>query len=95
MSQIGKKSIDIPNDISIDIKDNLFIASKGNNKLSCDIHPEIKVTISDSIIQVDRINDEKKSSDLIIGELIKKTIRGVVKEYSSKKPEVNSHIIRI
>ena len=41
------------------------------------------------------INDEKKSSDLIIGELIKKTIRGVVKEYSSKKPEVNSHIIRI
>ena len=41
------------------------------------------------------LNNEKKSSDLIISELVKKTVRGIVKEYSSKKPEVNSHIIRI
>ena len=42
-----------------------------------------------------KLNDEKKSSDLIVGELIKKTIRQIIREDSSKKPEVNTHIIRI
>ena len=34
-------------------------------------------------------------SDLIVGELIKKIIRQIIREDSSKKPEVNTHIIRI
>jgi len=41
------------------------------------------------------MKDEKKSSDLKVGELIKKTIRQIIREDSGKKPEVNSHIIRI
>ena len=86
MSQIGKKSIDIPKDVSIDLKDNLFIASKGNDKLSCDIHPEIKVTISDSIIQVDRINDEKKSKELhgLTRALISNIIIGLTEGFSKE-----------
>ena len=39
---------------------------------------------------------EKKSSDLVIGDLIKKVMRDIVKkDNSSKKPEINSHIIRL
>ena len=41
------------------------------------------------------MNNEKKSSDIIVGELIKKIIRGIIREDSDKKPEVNSHIMRI
>ena len=42
------------------------------------------------------INDEKKSSDLIIADLIKKVMRNIIKkDNSSKKPEINSHIIRL
>ena len=41
------------------------------------------------------MNNEKKSSDEIIGELVKKTIRQIVKDFSLKKPEVQTHIIRI
>ena len=41
------------------------------------------------------MSNEKKSSDEIIGELIKKTIRQIVKDFSLKKPEVQTHIIRI
>jgi len=41
------------------------------------------------------MNDEKKSSDLIVGDLMKKTIRQIISAGSGKKPEVNSHIIRI
>ena len=41
------------------------------------------------------INDEKKSSDVIIQELIKKVVRDIIRQDISKKPEVNSHIIRL
>ena len=61
MSQIGKKIINVPNDINIDFKDNSLIASKGDKRLSCDLHSQLKVTFEDSVIKIDRVNDEKKS----------------------------------
>ena len=64
MSQIGKKIINVPEGISVDIQEHLFTASKGNNKLSCDIHPQIKIVFENSAILVSRINDEKKSKEL-------------------------------
>jgi len=42
-----------------------------------------------------RINADKKSSDFIVGELIKKSVRIVLKNILKKKPEVNSHIMRL
>ena len=42
-----------------------------------------------------QINSEKKSSDIIMSELIKKSVRLSLKSESSKKPEVKSHIIRL
>jgi len=41
------------------------------------------------------LNIEKKSSDNILSDLIKKCIRQSLKPHSSKKPEVKSHIIRL
>ena len=41
------------------------------------------------------MSNEKKSSDLIVGDLIKKIIRRIIREDSNKKPEVSSHIMRI
>ena len=64
MSQIGKKPINVPDGISVDLKTNLFTASKGNNELSCNIHPQIKIVFEDSTIQVNRKDDEKKSKEL-------------------------------
>ena len=42
-----------------------------------------------------KLNSDKKSSDEILSQLIKKLIRQILKSYSSKKPEINSHIIRL
>ncbi len=42
-----------------------------------------------------KLNDQQKSSDDIIKTIVKKNIRKIVKSISSKKPEVNSHIIRL
>ena len=42
-----------------------------------------------------KINDEKKSSNQILSDLIKKVIRQCIRVNSIKKPEVKSHIIRL
>ena len=41
------------------------------------------------------MNDEKKSSDIIVGDLVKKKIREIIREFSIKKPEVKTHILRL
>lgn len=86
MSQIGKKSISVPEGITIDIKENLFTASKGDNQLSCDIDSKIKVSFKDSTIQVDRIDDEKKSKALhgLTRALINNIIIGLSEGFSKE-----------
>ena len=42
-----------------------------------------------------QMNSEKKSSDTIMSDLIKKSVRLSLKPQSSKKPEVKTHIIRL
>ena len=86
MSQIGKKIINVPNDINIDLQDDLLIASKGAHKLSCSLYPEIKVTFEDSTIKVDRINDEKKSRELhgLVRSLINNMLIGLADGFSKE-----------
>ncbi len=60
-----------------------------NNEGFCDLFKSL--FIEDYLT----ISDEKKSSDIKIGELIKKTVRKMLKDDSGKKPQINSHIIRI
>ena len=47
------------------------------------------------IDQYIEISDQNKLSDLIIEELIKKTIRNLLKKESIRKPSIQSHILRI
>ena len=86
MSQIGKKIINIPSDVNIDLQENLLIVSKGDRKLSCALYPEVKVTFEDSIIKVDRINDEKKSRELhgLVRSLINNMVIGLTDGFSKE-----------
>ena len=84
-------SIIINEDFSI--HKNIIITAKGLADFD-----EIDITFSfknNFIEEYMRIDKDKKSSDKIVGELIKKTIRQILKSQSTKKPEVNSHIIRL
>ena len=86
MSQIGKKIINVPSDISIEIQDGLLTASKGNNKMSCPLHSELKVTFEDSIIRIDRVDNEKRSRELhgLIRALINNIIIGLSEGFSKE-----------
>ena len=64
MSQIGKKPIDIPDNVKIDLQDTQISVSKDNKQLFCKVPSEVKIVVEDSIVRLDRINDEKKSKEL-------------------------------
>ena len=66
------------------------------NGLSSDNFMTIEVDFNEKFLnEYLPLSEERKSSDLIVSELIKKTIRQLVKTNSSKKPQVNSHILRL
>ena len=86
MSQIGKNPIDIPDNVKVDLQEGSVCVSKDNNKLSCMMHPEIKINIEDSKIILTRINDHKKSKELhgLLRSLINNMVIGVTDGFSKE-----------
>ena len=86
MSQIGKKIINVPSDVKIDLKEDLLVATKGSQELSCSLYPQLKVTFEDSVIKIDRINNEKKSRELhgLVRSLINNMIIGLTDGFSKE-----------
>ncbi|CAH1219602.1 50S ribosomal protein L6 [Paenibacillus plantiphilus] len=59
MSRIGRKPIQVPGGVNIDL-DNSFITVKGpKGSLSREIHKDMKVVVADSVITVERPSDNK------------------------------------
>jgi len=75
------------------INKNIKITSNGLSDFDSQIITELfkEIFIKDYAL----MNLDKKSSDTMLGQLIKKCIRQILRLHSSKKPEVKSHIIRI
>jgi len=59
MSRIGKKPIEIPNGVDVQITEGNLVKVKGpKGELSNTFHPELKIIKEDSVIKVERPNDE-------------------------------------
>ena len=86
MSQIGKKPISVPDNVSVDLQETSIIVSNGNKKLSCSLHAEVKVSVDQNQICLERINDEKKSKELhgLLRSLINNMIIGVTEGFSKE-----------
>lgn len=83
MSRIGKKPIVVPNGVTITLEGN-FIKVKGpKGELQKNIHPNIKVELKDSEIEVSRSNDLKANRALhgLSRALIQNMILGVSQEF--------------
>lgn len=84
-------SVIINNDLSI--HKNIKITANGLSDLD---KQKINNSFKEYFIQEFlSINPDKKSSDEILSQLIKKSVRQTLKSDSLKKPEVKSHIIRL
>ena len=86
MSQIGKQIIEIPENVSVSINNNVFTANGPLGELSYVIKEGIKVSINDNIIKVSRKNDNKEYKELhgLTRSLIYNNIKGVKEGYKKE-----------
>lgn len=92
MSRIGKKPISIPDNVEVKIEGSKVIAKGPKGELSLDINPEIKINISDKIINVSPQSLDFKGKRLekvkslwgLSRSLIANMIKGVSEGYEKK-----------
>lgn len=84
MSRIGLKPITVPAGVEVKIENNLVSVKGPKGELSRQIHPNMKLTMDNGIITVERPNDDKQNRSLhgLSRTLIDNMIIGVTKGYS-------------
>ena len=90
MSRIGNKPITVPDGVEVKL-DGQNITVKGpKGPLEKEIHKNMKVTLEDKVIKVERPNDQKENRSLhgLTRTLINNMIQGVKEEFT-RKLEVN------
>lgn len=90
MSRIGNMAITIPDGVEVKL-DGMHITVKGpKGTLERDIHPNMKVTLEDKTIKIERPDDEPNNKSLhgLTRTLVNNMIEGVLNEYK-KELEIN------
>ncbi len=83
MSRVGKKPIDIPAGVTVDVKDNVITVKGSKGELSQSFAEGISVKVEENQVVVERPNDEKKFRALhgLTRALIANMIEGVINGY--------------
>lgn len=61
MSRIGKKPIEIPSNVKVDVKDGIVKVKGENGNLERSIHPSVELDISDNAITVISLSEESNA----------------------------------
>ena len=90
MSRIGKKPIEIPEKVKIDIKDNKVDVTGPKGSLDFTHHREVKVKVSENKIIVEKIGNSKQAPAIwgTTTKIIDNMIRGVTEGFQ-KQLELN------
>ena len=87
MSRIGKKPVEIPSGVEVAVDGNNVVTVKGpRGSLSQTIHTNIKVTVDDGVVRVERPDDEGFNRGLhgLSRSLIANMIDGVTKGFEKR-----------
>ncbi len=86
MSRIGKLPIQIPNGVSITIKEDLVTVKGPKGELSQKVDPDIKLSLEDGILKVERPSDDKEHRALhgLYRALIHNMVVGVSEGYKKQ-----------
>jgi len=84
MSRIGKKPIQIPSNVKVSFKDSVLVVEGPKGKLSTEVHPDIKLTMEDGTIRLERPSDAPfhRAIHGTMGALIKNMIKGVTEGFT-------------
>ena len=65
MSRIGKLPITLPSSVTVNISETNYITVKGpKGELNQQVHPEMKITIDDSVLTIERPSETKEHKSL-------------------------------
>lgn len=90
MSRIGNKPITVPDGVEVKLEGNHITVKGPKGTLERDIHNNIKVSIEDKTVKVERPDDEPQNRSLhgLTRTLINNMINGVLNEYK-RELEIN------
>lgn len=90
MSRIGKLPVQIPESVTLDVKDNKVTAKGPKGELSIHVDPELSLEQKEGTLEVKRPSDEKKYRALhgLYRALISNIVQGVTEGFE-KRLEVN------
>ncbi|WP_339606420.1 50S ribosomal protein L6 [uncultured Roseivirga sp.] len=84
MSRIGKKPIDLPQGVSVDVAANNVVTVKGpKGELKQAVNPDIKITVDGAVLTVERPTEQKRHKSLhgLYRSLISNMVVGVSEGY--------------
>ena len=83
MSRVGKKPVSIPKGVTVTAKGNVLSIKGPNGELERDFHPNIKIQVAESEINVTRPDDTKQNKALhgLTRSLIQNMVKGVTESY--------------
>lgn len=87
MSRIGKKPIDLPQGVSVDVAADNVVTVKGpKGELSQAVNPEIKVAVNEGVVTVERPTEQKRHKSLhgLYRSLINNMVVGVSEGYKKE-----------
>ncbi len=84
MSRIGRKPIPIPKAVEIDVSGQVVRVKGPKGELSRTVHPEMRVSITDGVLQVERPSDDPRHRALhgLTRSLINNMVEGVTNGYT-------------
>ena len=84
MSRIGKLPVEIPKGVDVKYAGGTLTVKGSKGQLSLDPHPDMKVTVDDTEVRVERPSDEKEHRSLhgLTRSLISNMVEGVTNGFS-------------
>ena len=86
MSRIGKLPVVIPGGVTVDVRDHTVVVKSGKSELTREINPEMKVSVSDGKVLVERPSESKLHRSLhgLTRTMVWNMIEGVSKGYEKQ-----------
>src|ERR1700682_3906653 len=86
MSRIGKLPVKIPSGVTVTLTDHTVLVKSGKTELSRTLNPQMKVTVKDGTVVVERPSESKEHRSLhgLTRSLVWNMIEGVSKGYEKQ-----------
>ena len=86
MSRVGRMPIDIPAGVTATLDGQVITVKGPKGELTRTLHPDMKVTVQDNVITVERPNDEKNNRALhgLTRALIANMVKGVTEGFKKE-----------